>query len=62
VNKYEFSLDEVADIQPQLEELISQNYDMKEAAQKACRGYILAYDSHSLKQIYDMNTLDLNKV
>ena len=46
----------------QLEKLIEKNYYLHRSAQEAYKGYVRAYDSHSLKQIYDINTLDLKKV
>lgn len=46
----------------QLEKLIEKNYFLHKSAQEAYKAYIRAYDSHSLKQIYDVNNLDLPKV
>lgn len=46
----------------QLEKLIEKNYFLHKSAQEAYKAYIRAYDSHSLKQIYNVNNLDLNKV
>nr|CAD2176085.1 unnamed protein product [Meloidogyne enterolobii] len=62
LNEYEFSWNKLANIQPQLERLISQNYYLNKSAKEAYKGYIRSYDSHSLKQIYDVNNLDLIKV
>ena len=62
MNEYEFSWNKLANIQPQLERLISQNYYLNKSAKEAYKGYIRSYDSHSLKQIYDVNNLDLIKV
>ncbi|NXK54828.1 DDX18 helicase, partial [Chauna torquata] len=45
-----------------LEKLIEKNYFLHKSAQEAYKAYIRAYDSHSLKQIYNVNNLDLNKV
>ncbi|NXY83562.1 DDX18 helicase, partial [Alcedo cyanopectus] len=45
-----------------LEKLIEKNYFLHKSAQEAYKAYIRAYDSHSLKQIYDVNNLDLPKV
>lgn len=44
---------------PQLEKLIEKNYYLHKSAQEAYKSYVRAYDSHSLKQIYNVNTLDL---
>ncbi|NWI94969.1 DDX18 helicase, partial [Pitta sordida] len=46
----------------QLEKLIEKNYFLHKSAQEAYKAYIRAYDSHSLKQIYNVNNLDLPKV
>ncbi|XP_022082128.1 ATP-dependent RNA helicase HAS1-like [Acanthaster planci] len=62
LSEFEFSWTKIADIQSQLEKLIEKNYYLHRSAQEAYKGYVRAYDSHSLKQIYDINTLDLKKV
>lgn len=62
LDEYEFAKNKMANIQPQLEKLIKENYYLNMAAKEAYKGYIRAYDSHSLKQIYDVNSLDLLKV
>ncbi|VDN21861.1 unnamed protein product [Gongylonema pulchrum] len=59
LNEYEFSWSKVANIQPQLEKLIAQNYYLNKSAKEAYKCYVRAYDSHSLKNIFDVNTLDL---
>lgn len=46
----------------QLEKLIEKNYYLHKSAQEAYKSYVRAYDSHSLKQIYNVETLDLPKV
>ena len=45
--------------QGQLEKLVSKNYYLNRSARDAYRSYILAYASHSLKHIFDVNALDL---
>lgn len=47
---------------PQLEKLIEKNYYLHKSAQEAYKSYVRAYDSHSLKQIYSVNTLNLPMV
>ena len=47
---------------PQLEKLMMKNYYLHRSGQEAYKGYVRAYDSHSLKQIFDISTLDLQKV
>lgn len=46
----------------QLEKLIEQNYYLNKSAKEAYKCYVRAYDSHSLKEIFDVNTLDLVSV
>lgn len=57
--EYELSWNKVADIQPQLEKLVSKNYALNVSAKEAYRSYIRAYNSHSLKDSFDITTLDL---
>ena len=45
-----------------MEKLIEKNYLLHKSAQEAYKSYIRAFASHSLKNIYDVNTLDLQKV
>ncbi|EJW84000.1 DEAD box polypeptide 18 [Wuchereria bancrofti] len=59
LNEYEFSWSKIANIQMQLEKLIEQNYYLNKSAKEAYKCYIRAYDSHSLKSIFNVNTLDL---
>ncbi|KAH8398634.1 hypothetical protein KR215_003705 [Drosophila sulfurigaster] len=46
----------------QLEKLISKNYFLNQSAKEAFKSYVRAYDSHQLKQIFNVNTLDLQAV
>ncbi|XP_076627378.1 putative ATP-dependent RNA helicase pitchoune isoform X2 [Colletes latitarsis] len=62
VNEFDFSWNKIADIQLQLEKLISKNYFLNMSAKEAFKAYVRAYDSHHLKQIFDIETLDLAKV
>lgn len=62
LNEYEFSWSKISNIQPQLEKLIEKNYFLHKSAQEGYKSYIRAYASHSLKSIFDVNTLDLQKV
>ncbi|XP_057615249.1 ATP-dependent RNA helicase DDX18-like [Chionomys nivalis] len=62
LNQFDFSWSKVSDIQSQLEKLIEKNYFLHKSAQEAYKSYIRAYDSHSLKQIFDVNNLNLPQV
>lgn len=46
----------------QLEKLISKNYFLNQSAKEAFKSYVRAYDSHQLKSIFNVDTLDLAKV
>lgn len=62
LSEFEFSWTKISDIQSQLEKLIEKNYYLHKSAQEAYKSYVRAYDSHSLKQIYNVETLNLPKV
>ncbi|CAN2389060.1 cellular response to estradiol stimulus [Pristimantis euphronides] len=62
LSEFEFSWSKISDIQAQLEKLIEKNYYLHKSAQEAYKAYIRAYDSHSHKQIFNVNTLNLPKV
>ncbi|XP_078001569.1 uncharacterized protein LOC144454036 [Glandiceps talaboti] len=62
LNEFEFSWTKVANIQSQLEKLIEKNYFLHKSSQEAYKSYVRAYDSHSMKHVFDVNTLDLVKV
>ncbi|KAM5265417.1 ATP-dependent RNA helicase DDX18 isoform 1-T1 [Hipposideros larvatus] len=62
LSEFEFSWSKISDIQSQLEQLIEKNYFLHKSAQEAYKSYIRAYDSHSLKQIFNVNNLNLPQV
>ncbi|XP_005744263.1 ATP-dependent RNA helicase DDX18 [Pundamilia nyererei] len=62
LSEFEFSWSKISDIQSQMEKLIEKNYYLHKSAQEAYKSYVRAYDSHSLKQIYNINTLNLPMV
>ncbi|XP_074033505.1 probable ATP-dependent RNA helicase pitchoune [Leptinotarsa decemlineata] len=62
LNEFEFSWSKISDIQAQLEQLIGKNYFLNMSAKEAFKAYTRAYDSHHLKTIFDISTLDLAKV
>lgn len=59
MQEFEFSWNKIANIQPQLEKLIQKNYFLYSSAREAYKAYVRAYESHSLKTIFDVQTLDL---
>ncbi|BEI92567.1 uncharacterized protein CcaverHIS019_0501950 [Cutaneotrichosporon cavernicola] len=62
LNEYQFPQRKVADVQRQLESLISKNHYLNTTARDGYRSYLQAYASYSLKKIFDVNKLDLAKV
>jgi ATP-dependent RNA helicase DDX18/HAS1 len=59
LNEYEFPAHKVANVQSQLCRLVEKNYYLNKSAREAYRSYLLAYASHSLKQLYNVHELDL---
>jgi hypothetical protein len=59
LNEYEFPVSKLASVQSQLERLVEKNYYLHQSARDAYRSYILAYNSHALKEIFNVHTLDL---
>ena len=45
-----------------MERLIEKNYYLNQGAKDAYRAYILAYNSHQLKDIFNVHTLDLASI
>ncbi|KAK0521824.1 ATP-dependent RNA helicase [Tilletia horrida] len=62
LNEYTFPTNKIANVQGQLEKLISKNYYLHQSARDGFRSYLQAYASYSLKRIFDVHALDLVKV
>ena len=62
LNEYEFPTSKVANVQTQLQRLIEKNYYLNRAARDAYRSYLLAYASHSHRDIFNVGELDLQAV
>lgn len=62
LNEYNFPLDKIANVQGQLEKLITKNYYLHQSAKEGFRSYVQAYASYSLKKIFNVHDLDLAKV
>jgi ATP-dependent RNA helicase DDX18/HAS1 len=62
LNEYEFPNKKIANVQSQLEKLVEKNYYLHQSARDAYRAYILAYNSHTLKDVYNVHELNLNSV
>lgn len=62
LNEYEFPSNKIANVQSQLEKLVSSNYWLNQSAKDGYRAYLQAYASHHLKTVYQLDKLDLAKV
>ncbi|GAB5356682.1 hypothetical protein AAMO2058_000310500 [Amorphochlora amoebiformis] len=62
INEYEFPQNKIAKVQAQLEQLISKNHFLYNAAREAYRSYMQGYAQHKLKHIFDVHQLDMLKV
>ncbi|XP_031275268.1 DEAD-box ATP-dependent RNA helicase 51-like [Pistacia vera] len=62
VKEYEFDHKKLANVQSHLEKLVANNYYLNKSAKDAYRSYILAYNSHSMKDIFNVHRLDLQAV
>ncbi|GMH01297.1 hypothetical protein Nepgr_003136 [Nepenthes gracilis] len=61
VEEYEFP-NKLANVQSHLEKLVANNYYLNKSAKDAYRSYILAYNSHSMKDVFNVHRLDLQAV
>ncbi|KAK6925202.1 DEAD/DEAH box helicase domain [Dillenia turbinata] len=59
VQEYEFPEKSLANVQTTLENPVGNTYYLNKSAKDAYRSYILAYNSHSMKDIFDVHKLDL---
>ncbi|KAI7847075.1 ATP-dependent RNA helicase HAS1 [Circinella umbellata] len=62
LNEYQFPVNKIANVQSQLEKLVEKNYYLNQSARDGFKSYLQAYASFSLKKIFNVNSLDLNKV
>ena len=62
LNEYEFPTSKLANVQSQLEKLVEKNYYLHQSAKDAYRSYLLSYNSHQLKTIFNVHALDLAAV
>eukprot|EP00929_Paragymnodinium_shiwhaense_P008368 TRINITY_DN11231_c0_g1_i1.p1 TRINITY_DN11231_c0_g1~~TRINITY_DN11231_c0_g1_i1.p1 ORF type:complete len:695 (-),score=249.63 TRINITY_DN11231_c0_g1_i1:224-2308(-) len=62
VSEYSFPSNKLANIQGQLERVIEKNYHLHRSSRDAYRAYLHAYAAHSHKDIFDVQSLDLQKV
>ncbi|KAG8098624.1 hypothetical protein GUJ93_ZPchr0013g34682 [Zizania palustris] len=57
-----FDEKKVPNLQSHLENIVGENYFLNQSAKEAYRSYILAYDSHSMKDIFNVHNLELKEV
>ncbi|OXB71672.1 UNVERIFIED_CONTAM: hypothetical protein H355_001650 [Colinus virginianus] len=62
LNEYTFPPSKIANVQTQLERLIEKNYYLHKSSRDAYRSYLHAYASHTLKDIFNVHALDLQRV
>ncbi|KAJ2163101.1 ATP-dependent RNA helicase [Coemansia sp. RSA 552] len=62
LNEYQFPPNKIANVQSQLEQLLEKNYFLNKSARDGYRSYLQAYASYQLKNIFDVNQLDLQKL
>lgn len=62
LQQYEFPINKVANIGAQMQTLIEKNYYLHKSAKDAYRSYLLSYASHSHKDIFNVQEIDLQGV
>ncbi|CAL9104628.1 unnamed protein product [Musa textilis] len=62
VKEYEFNEKKVPNLQSHLEKIVGENYFLSQSAKDANRSYILAYNSHSMKNVFNVHHLNLKDV
>ncbi|KAJ2253570.1 ATP-dependent RNA helicase, partial [Coemansia sp. RSA 451] len=62
LNEYQFPPNKISNVQTQLEKLIEKNYYLNKSARDGYRSYLQAYASYQLKNIFNVNHLDLQKL
>ncbi|KAF7315225.1 RNA helicase [Mycena indigotica] len=62
LNEFSFPANRIANIQSQLEKLLQKNFYLHQSAKDGYRAYLQSYASYSLKEVFNVNNLDLAKV
>nr|XP_043622443.1 DEAD-box ATP-dependent RNA helicase 51-like [Erigeron canadensis]XP_043622444.1 DEAD-box ATP-dependent RNA helicase 51-like [Erigeron canadensis] len=62
VKEYEYDEKKISNVQSHLEKLVASNYYLNKSAKDAYRSYLLAYNSHSMKEIFNVHRLDMQAV
>ncbi|KAG2315871.1 hypothetical protein Bca52824_018993 [Brassica carinata] len=62
VKELEFNEKKLLNVRSALEKYVANDYNLNKVAKEAYRAYIAAYNSHSLKDIFNVHRLDLQAV
>lgn len=62
LQEYDFSWHKIANVQNQLEKVVTGNYFLQVSAREAFKSYVRAYKSHHMKRVFNVDTLDLKTV
>ncbi|XP_074583916.1 DEAD-box ATP-dependent RNA helicase 27-like isoform X2 [Curcuma longa] len=62
VKEVKFNENKISNHQSHLETIVGENYHLSQLAKDAYRSYILAYNSHSMKNVFDVHHLNLKDV
>ena len=62
MNQFESPESQLIDIQSQFQNLVQNNYFLNQGARSAYKSFLYSYLSHSLKDVFDVQKLDLIEV
>ncbi|PWA76465.1 DEAD-box ATP-dependent RNA helicase 51 [Artemisia annua] len=62
VKEYDFNDKKMANVHSQMEKLVGTNYHLNVSAKDAYRSYLLAYNSHSMKDVFNVRRLNMQAV
>ncbi|XP_014225517.1 ATP-dependent RNA helicase DDX18-like [Trichogramma pretiosum] len=62
IEEISYNGSQVADVTPQINKLVSTNYALHMSATEGYRGYMRSYNTHSLKEIFDIDSLSFDEV
>ncbi|KAL6281528.1 hypothetical protein ACE6H2_018409 [Prunus campanulata] len=62
VKEHVFNEKQLKNVQSQLEKMVEGNYYLRKSAKEAYTSYLLSYNSHSMKDIFNVHRLDLQAV
>jgi len=60
--EFEFPKGKLISVQEQLEKILEKNFSLHKLSREAYRSYIYSYVTHSLKHVFNVETLDLKRV